>query len=100
MRAAHLEQDLENSHYTADLFKQYRKHLGLFRYALLREGQILVVPQRVRTLLGMRSVSVLSPVLRAYKLGKKVKIDGLLKEVVLPPAYKKQIKALDIRTGI
>ncbi len=34
-------------HETVDLFRQYRKHLGTIRYALLREGQNLVVPERV-----------------------------------------------------
>ena len=37
-------QDLEKSHYTADLYKQYRKHLGFVRYKLLKESQKLVVP--------------------------------------------------------
>ncbi|MEI6946521.1 oxygenase MpaB family protein [Paraflavisolibacter sp. H34] len=96
MRAAHLEQDLVKSHYTKDLFRQYKKHLGSIRYRLLLEGQKLVVPQKVKTLLDMSGPSLLSPVLQAYKLGRKVNLDGLLKELILPPAYKKQIKALDV----
>src|SRR5215510_13202952 len=31
MQQEHLQQDLEKSYYTTDLFKQYKKHLGWFR---------------------------------------------------------------------
>src|SRR5215510_8313017 len=31
MQQEHLQQDLEKSYYTDDLFKQYKKHLGWFR---------------------------------------------------------------------
>ena len=37
--AQHLENDLEKSHFTVQLFKQYKKHLGLFRYFILIEAQ-------------------------------------------------------------
>ena len=46
---------MRHSAYTEDLFRQYRKHLGLLRYLMLREAQILVVPGRVQELLGYRS---------------------------------------------
>src|SRR5687768_4905281 len=49
MRDEHLEKDLKKSHYTIDLFKQYRKHLGPVRYKLLKEGQVLVAPKQVRS---------------------------------------------------
>ena len=38
MREDHLQQDLEKSYYTTDLYKQYRKHLGFVRYQLLIES--------------------------------------------------------------
>ncbi|HVE60656.1 MAG TPA: oxygenase MpaB family protein [Chitinophagaceae bacterium] len=31
VRASHLEEDLQKTNYTIDLFKQYKKHLGLVR---------------------------------------------------------------------
>ena len=37
--AEHLQNDLERSRLTDDLFKQYKKHLGDFRYAILIEAQ-------------------------------------------------------------
>ena len=96
MRVQHLDENLQHSHYTVDLFKQYRHHLGLFRYRLLLEGQMLVVPDKVRELLGFRSVSFLKPVLGLYKLTRYFKADWFLKELILPGAYKSEIKELDV----
>lgn len=98
-REEHLQQDLQLSHYTHDLFKQYRKHLGLLRYRLLLEAQILVMPARVRELLEFRKVSLLYPVLGLYKISRKMRADQLLKAAILPSAYKAEIKELDSHPG-
>ena len=95
MRQGHLHQVLQRSHYTDDLFSQYRKHLGLVRYRILLEAQTLVVPQKVRELLGFRSISLLNPLIGLYKLSRSMKVDWLLKALILPPRYKNEIKALD-----
>ena len=55
-RTAHLAADTARSHYTADLYRQYRRHLGSLRYQLLRQVQGLVVPARVRVLLACPAV--------------------------------------------
>src|SRR5687767_6692731 len=52
-RAQHMEQDLEQSRFTNDLFLQYRKHLGPVRYFLLKQAQAMVVPPRVNRLLQL-----------------------------------------------
>ena len=96
VRNYHLENDLINSSYSKDLYKQYKKHLGAFRFRILLEGQILIVPQRVRTLLGLRNFSFLTPVLPFYKLSRIIKLDTFAKSLILPGAYKKEIKELDI----
>ncbi|MGE5108281.1 MAG: oxygenase MpaB family protein [Sphingobacteriales bacterium] len=96
MRNQHLETDLEKSHYTVDLYRQYRKHLGWTRYKLLIELQKMVVPLYAKQLLKMGRFSLLSPILAIYKISRKIKMDWFLKSLVLPNAYKKQIKVLDI----
>jgi uncharacterized protein (DUF2236 family) len=98
MRKEHLKQNLLKTHYTVDLYKQYKKHLGIFRFRLLKEGQVLVVPEEVRKLLGFRSMSLLKPVLAIYKLSRLIKMDWFLKSVILPGEYKSQIKNLDQAT--
>lgn len=95
MRQTHLNHHLRYSDYTLDLFLQYRKHVGPLRYAILRAVQKLITPPQVRALLGYRKKSLLYPLITVYKLSKRIKADWLLKALLLPAAYKKQIEMLD-----
>lgn len=92
----HLENDLAKSKYTVDLFKQYKKHLGAFRYYILIESQKLLVPKRVHALLGFSNFSMMSIIIPLYKICRIFKLDGILKELVLPDEYKAQVRELDI----
>lgn len=95
VREAHLAADLEFSRLTADLYQQYRKHLGPLRYWLLRQAQRLVVPATVRELLHLGSGSVLRPVLPLYRRTQRLALGRWAKAALLPPAYRGQILALD-----
>lgn len=97
-REEHLEQDLIKSHYTTDLYKQYKKHLGPFRYIVLLQAQTLVVPSKVKKLLGIKKTFMISVFLSAYKTSRKFRLDGLIKTLLLPNLYKAEIKALN-KTG-
>lgn len=96
VREAHLKADLQKSEFTLDLFKQYKKHLGAMRYKVLIEGQKLVVPDRVKELLQFRDFSFLGPMVPVYKISRVMKMDWLLKNVLLPSDYKDQINELDV----
>jgi len=96
VRQTHLNEDLIKSEYTSDLFLQYKKHLGVVRFKVLLEAQKLVVPSRVKDLLQFSSFSWLKPVVPLYKFSRFVRIDGLIKKLLLPAAYMKQIKELDV----
>jgi hypothetical protein len=98
MHGQHLKQDLVKSHYTIDLYKQYKKHLGALRYKILLESQKLVVPEHVNKLLGLGKLSWVTPLLWLYKLSRLIRLDGVVKSLILPAAYKKQIKELDVKT--
>jgi hypothetical protein len=95
MRAEHLRQNLKNSRYTTDLFKQYKKHLGNIRYRILLQAQLLVIPKRVRKLLDIGKFSALLPAVPFYKFSRKLHLDWILKALLLPASYKTQILALD-----
>ena len=95
MRLEHLQENLRKSPYTADLFRQYRKHLGVMRYQILLESQILIVPSRVRKLLDFRKISLFDLVLGLYKFCRRIKADWLLKSLILPAEYKARIRSLD-----
>jgi hypothetical protein len=98
-RSEHLEYNLIKSKYTIDLFKQYKKNLGAFRYQILKEAQILVIPPRVNALLQLGKISLLKPVLPLYKISRKIKIDWFIKNLILPKEYATQIKELDVVPG-
>jgi hypothetical protein len=94
-RQEHLAHNLQASKYTVDLYKQYRKHLGPIRFNLLLEAQKLIAPGLVKKMLKLGRFSWLKPLLAFYKVSRKFKLDGLLKEAILPKAYKSEIEALD-----
>ncbi|MCF6133210.1 oxygenase MpaB family protein [Flavobacterium wongokense] len=96
VRESHLVADLQQSKYTSDLFRQYRKHLGPIRFKILIDAQKLVIPQHVKKLLHFNSFSLLSIAIPVYKISRVLKMDGLLKNALLPSEYKTQIKELDL----
>lgn len=96
VREDHLATNLQKSTYTEDLFNQYKKHLGGIRFKVLLEGQKLVVPERVKYLLHFNEFSLLTPVVPLYKISRLMKMDWLLKHLLLPSDYKDQINALNI----
>lgn len=98
VRRSHMQQDLEKSHYTIDLYKQYKKHLGPVRFRILKESQKLVVPREVNHLLKLGRPTWIKWVVDLYKFSRKIKLDGFIRSVILPPAYKKQIEALDVHS--
>ena len=95
-REHHLEHHLQNSQYTKNLFKQYRKHLGWLRYFILIQAQKLVVPNQVKRLLGFNPFNILLPVIPIYKLFKKVGLDKPIKKLILPSLYKKEFAKLEV----
>lgn len=97
MRDEHLNENLIAGNYTKDLFKQYRKHLGALRYAILLEVQKLIIPGRVKDLLDFGNIKFVSPVLGLYKFSRRLKLDWFLKSLLLPKNYKFQVKSLDIQ---
>ncbi|MBG6233902.1 hypothetical protein IWX76_000457 [Pedobacter sp. CAN_A7] len=95
MRDAHLKENLKYSKFTTDLYKQYRKHLGSFRYQVLLQAQVLVVPKRVNHLLSLGRIAFLKPAIFIYKICRILNLHQYIKNIMLPEAYKKQIADLD-----
>jgi hypothetical protein len=96
MRQQHLQQNLLNSLFTKHLYKQYKKHLGLVRYVLLRQVQVLLVPAAVRKLLPLAPVPLLWPVVQVYKLARLVNLQWVLKNAILPADYKERVRGLEV----
>lgn len=66
------------------------------RFKVLLEGQKLVVPNPVRQLLNFNDFSFLTPAVPLYKVSRVMKMDWLLRHLLLPSDYKDQINALNI----
>jgi len=96
-REIHLKSDLQKSHYTEDLFRQYKKHLGSFRYKLLIEAQKLLLPFTVKKMLQFKSIQWLSLAVPVYKFTRMMRLDSIIKSVLLPGKYKQEIRGLDVR---
>lgn len=95
MRKTHLQQNLVAGPLTADLYHQYKKHLGPARYRVLKQAQLLVVPPLVRRHLPLNSIPWLLPVIWAYKILRLIKVETFLRNALLPVAYKVQIINMD-----
>jgi hypothetical protein len=95
-RERHMEQDLVRSRLTVDLFLQYKKHLGAYRYRVLVEAQKLVVPLRVKRLMGFSRIAWLWPTVPLYTICRQLGVHQPIRKLLLPPAYRAQIDALDI----
>ncbi|WP_295675984.1 oxygenase MpaB family protein [uncultured Mucilaginibacter sp.] len=96
-REEHLQENLVKSEFTNDLYRQYKKHLGVTRYNILKQVQFKLAPARVSHLLGLKNKHWLMPMLKIYKLLRIVKFDTWLKSTLLPAAYKARILNLDVK---
>jgi len=95
-REMHMQHDLAHSPFTNNLFLQYKKHLGIGRYKVLIEAQKLVVPERVAALLKFDQTKWLKPSVPVYKMSRMLRLDGFVKNILLPADYKAQIMELDM----
>lgn len=95
MHERQLKHNLEKSNYSVDLYKQYHKHLGSFRYAIMLQVQGAVAPREVTALLELRYSWFFKPILNAYKWCRKMKTETLLQSLLLPQAYKYQVLQLN-----
>lgn len=95
MHEDQLQQDLIKSDFTIDLYKQYKKHLGSARYAVFLKVQSRIAPEKVLNLLSLKPSKALPIAILAYKIFRKVKLDLVLKSLLLPKKYQYQIRELN-----
>lgn len=90
-RNLHLENDLQKGTFTIHLFEQYKKHLGGFRYFILIQIQQILVPRIAQKKLFTPSYFPTITMIKLYKLSKKIKLDRLLKSIILPKKNKEEL---------
>lgn len=90
-REEHLAKDLMYSRYTKNLFIQYKKHLGAWRYYLLRMLQSKLLPTHANGLLNIRPTYLTSFLLQIFKATRKNAMNSVIKFILIPSMYRQQI---------
>ena len=96
MREEHLQQNLSGSEFTIDLYHQYKKHLGMVRFVILKQVQLQLVPLRVKTMLPIGKITWSVPFIWLYKLLRTIKFEAPLKNALLPSKYEGEINKLEV----
>lgn len=94
-RERHLLRDLAVSPHTSALYGAYRRALGPWRHALLREVQGALAPEHVRALLGLRRRSLTSGLLRLYPTLVRRGLGALVRRLLVPPAHLAAVQRLE-----
>jgi uncharacterized protein (DUF2236 family) len=94
-RDLHLRRDLLHSDGTAELYAQYRKQLGRWRYEILLHVQSILTPDHVRGLLGLQRAAWLRPLIRIYPLLVRAGLRALIQRLFLPSEHLAAIRGLD-----
>jgi uncharacterized protein (DUF2236 family) len=93
-RQRHLRRDLAYSQYTARLYRQYRRHLGAWRYQVLLEVQALLAPGEVRHLLGLRPNPLLSGLARTFAAVDYLGLQSVIHGLLIPQEYWGEVRDL------
>jgi len=91
----HLDEHLIYSKNTAELIKQYRKHLGWFRYFLLLEIQRMTVSSQVNRLLNLGRPRIAHLLIIPYRWLRKLGLHQWLISLMIPMRFKKQFITMD-----
>ncbi len=97
-RGRHLQHDLVSGPYTAELQESYRRELGTLRYWLLRNVQSVLVPEVVRSWLGLAPSIWAWAGLRMYGKSRR-HIRKLAHSMLIPEQYRERVASLDSLDG-
>ena len=81
--------------FTKDLFLQYKKHLGSFRYYLMLLVQSCMCHTIVKKQLKLKFGLISFTLIQLYKMSREINVDSFIKNQFLPDEYKERIKALN-----
>lgn len=95
-RSLSLDQNIAYSKFTADLYQQYKKHLGRLRYRLVLQIQSILVPPNVSSLLKLNTSGWIISALKFYRFLRRIRLDKFFRDLLLPVKYKEEIKSLEV----
>lgn len=94
-RQLHLVRDLHHSRHTAILYGQYRRHLGEWRYQILRGVQGLLVPEHVRRLLRLQRRTIFSALVEGYGQLVVPELRPVVRRLMVQPRYWDLVKNME-----
>jgi hypothetical protein len=94
-RRRHLVRDLCYSRHTELLFKQYRRHLGVWRYNLLLQVQAVLAPDEVRRLLRLSPNKLMSRLVQTYGFISPLNLQTLVHTVLVPSQYWSELRGFE-----
>lgn len=94
-RDRHLHRDLVRSRGTDELYSQYRKQLGTWRYRLLLSIQSVLIPAYVRELLGLGRAGWLRLLLQSYPVLLRAGLRPVIHRLLMPSKYLSALRELD-----
>jgi uncharacterized protein (DUF2236 family) len=100
-RRRHLVRDLAYSKHSAQLFRAYRQHLGVWRYYLLLQVQALLVPEHVRRLLHLSPNDLMSALVQTYGIVTALNLQSIVHILLIPPRYWAELRRFDqVTSGV
>jgi uncharacterized protein (DUF2236 family) len=94
-RERHLQRDLVVGEHTEALLAAYHRALGPWRYALLRQVQGALAPDRVRALLALPRRPWAAPLLPLYPTLERQGLGPLLRRLLVPAVHRAAVQRLD-----
>ncbi len=98
-RHRHIVRDLAYSQHTSLLFRQYRVHLGAWRYYLLLQVQALLVPQEVRRMLQLNANIFVAGLVETYRVVGTFNLQPIVHSLLIPPQYWAELQRFDRRAA-
>lgn len=86
--------NLLKSSFTGDLFRQYRRHLGAFRYSLLLDIQRMLLSKHVNELLGLGRPRFIHLLIPLYRQVRKYRLHKVLILMMVPRKFTMQVKEM------
>ncbi|HTN16091.1 MAG TPA: oxygenase MpaB family protein [Chitinophagaceae bacterium] len=93
-RKTHLQRNLERTHFSNDLFLQYKKQLGPLRYHTMIALQWLLAPPKVRQLLCLRENYFVRYLVDLYSLIRNPLLQRYVLPLLVPTAYRSTVQKL------
>lgn len=96
-RSKHLHSNLERSHFSTDLFFQYRKQLKPLRYWTMLQVQACITPAKVQQLLVLHRHKLFNSLIVLYRLFRSSFSNKYLLPLLLPVQYRVPLQNLSKR---